>query len=495
MRSIKWKTYWVFLIGIISLAAFLGFSYLKLGSFGFPLDDGWIHQTYARNLAQSGDWAYIPGKTSGGSTSPLWTLLLSLVHLSNSGPFWGTFFIATLLFVITGFVFQCLADKYISPASGKWLSSLPVFSIFFYLEWHMNWAAASGMEIMLYVLLILLFFLSLTYDDHPWLPGLIIGLAFWTRPDGITLLGPLYFVLTLAPRDSKMKWEWIWKSTFAFLPFLAAYFIFNRLTAGTWWPNTFYAKQSEYAVLYETALVKRLLHLAAQPWISPSIVLIPGIIYKIIQSIRKSEWAVISMVLWAFGYILVYAVRLPVIYQHARYLMPTMPIFYFLGLIGTLDMLEELKTTDKQTRLIKFGTISLTVMLLVGFWFMGLSAYGEDCAIIHEEMVGTSIWIKENIPESSLIAAHDIGALGYYGEHDILDLAGLITPEVIPFIRNEDELLDYLEAQEVQYLMTFTDWYEELPETGQMIYVSSGEAIRRANGESMAVYEYNWSKD
>ncbi|NTV00188.1 MAG: PEGA domain-containing protein [Methanoregulaceae archaeon] len=34
---------------------------------GFPLDDAWIHQTYARNLVKIGQWAFIPGIPSAGS--------------------------------------------------------------------------------------------------------------------------------------------------------------------------------------------------------------------------------------------------------------------------------------------------------------------------------------------------------------------------------------------------------------------------------------------
>ena len=45
---------------------------------GFPLDDAWIHLTYARNLATHGEWAFVPGQASAGSTAPLWSALLAI---------------------------------------------------------------------------------------------------------------------------------------------------------------------------------------------------------------------------------------------------------------------------------------------------------------------------------------------------------------------------------------------------------------------------------
>src|SRR5690242_21735758 len=43
---------------------------------GFPLDDAWIHQQFARNLARGQGFTFNPGVHGGGSTAPLWVLLL-----------------------------------------------------------------------------------------------------------------------------------------------------------------------------------------------------------------------------------------------------------------------------------------------------------------------------------------------------------------------------------------------------------------------------------
>ena len=64
----------------VAVAGYLAWTYAS-GLLGFPLDDAWIHQTYARNLAQSGQLAYLPGQPSAGSTSPAWSFLLSVSYL------------------------------------------------------------------------------------------------------------------------------------------------------------------------------------------------------------------------------------------------------------------------------------------------------------------------------------------------------------------------------------------------------------------------------
>jgi hypothetical protein len=72
-------------------------------------------------------------------------------------------------------------------------------------------------------------------------------------------------------------------------------------------------------------------------------------------------------------------------------------------------------------------------------------------------MVAAAHWIAETLPEDELLAVHDIGAVGYFAPRPILDVAGLINPEVVPIVNDADALWALLEARNARYLMAFPD--------------------------------------
>ena len=88
----------------VALAVYLLFSQATF-RLGFPLDDAWIHQTYARNLAETGEWAFIPGRHSAGSTSPLWSALIALGYLAGLAPLIWTYIFGWL--ALSGLALAC----------------------------------------------------------------------------------------------------------------------------------------------------------------------------------------------------------------------------------------------------------------------------------------------------------------------------------------------------------------------------------------------------
>ena len=67
----------------------------------------------------------------------------------------------------------------------------------------------------------------------------------------------------------------------------------------------------------------------------------------------------------------------------------------------------------------KHSGVQVLSCLTLAFIFLGAHSYAEDVAVIESEMVVTAKWVAENLPPDALIAAHDIGALGYFDDHRI----------------------------------------------------------------------------
>jgi hypothetical protein len=187
-----------------------------------------------------------------------------------------------------------------------------------------------------------------------------------------------------------------------------------------------------------------------------------------------------------------YALRLPVSYQHGRYVMPAMPVYFIWGLAGLFELVFW-GETNAIWRVLGRAWAASTALVLVLFLFLGSAAYQRDVAVINSEMVDTAQWIASNTPPGSLIAAHDIGALGYFSDRQLLDLAGLVSPEVIPFIRDEHRLAAYLDQQGADYFVTFPGWYPYLVTRARLIRTSQGTVSTRIGGENMNVYRWNTS--
>ncbi len=494
---------------IVVMASFLGLAAAGSGP-GFPLDDAWIHQTYARNLARDGRLEYVPGQVSAGSTSPLWTILLAAGYRLRLPYLWWAYLLGGLsLWLLAGAGMRLWRLLWPGWAAQDWLAGLVLV-----LTWPLVWAAASGMETLLFAALRLWLVSEAASGQaasgkwqvaslqSPILLGFFSGLLILLRPEGVLLL----LLLVLGVGSGKRGVKGAVVAGTAVLPLLP-YFAFNLGAKGTLWPNTSGAKQMEYAVLLAEPIMRRFARLLffslggpESGWRGMSgahLLLLPGLLAAGWLALR-ADWRERRLfrllpLLWAGGHVALYAWRLPVTYQHGRYLLTAVPVWVLYGLAGWRRLLGHLGN-DRVGFLAKQVARLTFAVLLLAFLLLGGQSYAQDVAFIEGEMVATARWLAANTPSDALIAAHDIGAIGYFAERPLLDLAGLISPEIISLLADETAVARYALDSEADYLVTAPGWpYELVVSNEATIHVFSSDfAWTRENGlKNTAVYQLN----
>ncbi|MCA9889569.1 MAG: hypothetical protein KC546_14410 [Anaerolineae bacterium] len=512
MRSLIKPRDGIFLITAIALVAL----YVIVAGGGFALDDSWIHQTYARNLATYGEWAFIPGQPSAASTSPLYTVLLALGYVLHVNYALWTHGLGALTLALVGIISARMTDMLLPKSKyGPILIGLGVMFI-----WQLIWAAASGMETLLFGMLTLwimyLAWREIAADQshmraiitRALIFGASVALTTLARPEGV-LLGGIIGLAMLIVRPQK-SWQsfvsYSLAAIFGFVIVISPYLLLNYQLTGGLLPNTASAKFAQHAVLLQIPLLDRFKDLFITLQTGGQALALPGIVVYVIVIAREPQrkWVFFLLpLIWAFSVILLYALRLPATYQHGRYVMSALPSLSFMGLVGLWYLLEWGQSPGSMLVLRRVLTRVMVVAsyaAIFAFALMpGLQGYRRDVAIINEEMVATAHWIEENIPQSELMAIHDIGAVGYFAPREqMVDIAGLVTPEIVPIVSDGDALWEYMEGAGVSYLMAFPDQIPgDNPNDSRLceVFASNGPTSASVDGPMMVVYQIAWNGD
>ena len=282
--------------------------------------------------------------------------------------------------------------------------------------------------------------------------------------------------------------------TLLFAAIVLPYLLFSLHTSGHLLPNTYHAK-----AVVNLLPDRDFLSLTARYLIQDNLPLLPFFLFGLILLIERAP----LLSLWSAGLPLVYAFLHAVLYQHGRYLIPLIPCNAAIALWGLLEAQKIARRRGWWRWRSHPHTLGVLVSLLVvagTAWRLPTMAhlYAWNVDEINKMHVALGHWVAEHTPPDALLALNDIGAITYISERPVVDLAGLVTPEVVPMLRSPDRdsrLVDFMAEQGVQYVIIFPNWFPGMAARDDVlepVHQVTLEHRNVAGGETMVVYRAHW---
>ncbi|MCA9976193.1 MAG: hypothetical protein KC413_10605 [Anaerolineales bacterium] len=484
-----WGIWLILLLAVLLLAYALTVE-LRMtdGVLGVPLDDAWIHYQYARNLSQGDGFTYVPGVPTAGSTAPLWTLLLAGVGLFTHNFLVPSLALSVLFFLLTIW----LTYRLTLDLTANWAVAL-LAAAGVALTGRLLWASLSAMEVTLFAALSVGAVWAYQRRGLGVATAALFALASQTRPEGHVLfaLVVLDAVWVLLRTDTAKRPFSTWRLLMAAIAIYGLiqlpYALFSLSVTGKPLPNTFYAK-SRTTTFYSWRTLR-------ETWgyhwrdNAVSLLLLPfGLAYL---------WRCSRIVgAWLVGLLLLMPIIVPLVWHHGRYNLPLLPFQMIVAAAGLLWLVTHLPRVPRPLWALLVG-----LFLLAGAWHVPAWArmLGYNTREIEEIDVEMGNWLAANIPAQEAIGIDDIGAIVFLGPRPIVDLNGLVSPEMWPVIdlfpEHDTAAMRLLAANGVRYLAIFPKWHALLvsdPQIATPIQRFTTDTHTIIGEQEAVVYEMDW---
>ncbi len=501
---------------------------------GYITDDTYIHLRYAHNLIERGEFSFNPGQGSYGATSPLWIFGLAIFLKLGLAPFTAAWLLGALSGLGMIIIFDAILERLTFPAEWKAAILLLAVSDVWFLRW-----TFSGMETPLATaFLVFLMWPLVTGRDMGWGVtreklwrrylgwGVAAGLAGLVRPE-FMLLAPLALPWLLlfeymrvgsvggaSERHEARPQGPILAAGLGWALVVGPWLIYAWQAFGRITPGTAAAKSSTFApslgmiVQYFFQNIKQLAATQGLLWV----MVIALVVLVLIRNRKKREKIWEEQEYWAaqedqetptaagegpwsvwgpttfigvaatWFFVLLGGYAFKQVWIISRYVSPLAPVLLLaMGLI--CEWLMAGLAVGYRGRKVGFAVmISCVVLTLV---FNGWIFFGQVVPHaqkfpqgVRECYLGMGEWLSRNTPEDAVIAALDIGAVGYASERRVLDLMGLVSPEIL-------ELGQKIGFQE----MVASGAWLEMRETGSGrrpdYFVDRAEGAPRWEGKTM----------
>ncbi|MGH7354311.1 MAG: hypothetical protein ACRELS_06985 [Candidatus Rokuibacteriota bacterium] len=474
---------------IVPLALFLAAERRIAGAAGLPLDDAWIHLHFARNLAEGLGFVYNPGTPVAGSTAPLWTLLLGVGASVAGASVILTKTLGALTVVAAG-----LVTRRAALAWGAAPAAALVAGVALLWTGAFAWGALSGMEVGLAALLVAAA-LWAHARDRLGTTTLLVALATLARPESALLLPLIVAARPLTVRRAAL-------AAAITLAVLAPAVAFSLATTGALVPAAATAKVEGGLLGWLAGArepARRLLlgrpweyvaewarWLFATHWALP-FALVPALVLAWRRAGRALGLPALVLLAHPLGMALLAPYRGPA-FQEGRYSMHLLPVA-FVVLAVALSQLQTVAAKGGVWRAISGppmsfkdlatarsparpgGVVGRTVLIAylayLALALVSLPAaaarYAWAVQNINAMQVEIGRWIAVNTPRNARLAVNDVGAIAYISRRPVLDLMGLVTPEVVPYRRQgEDGVIRYVTERCPDYVVVFPAWFPRL---------------------------------
>ncbi|MBI5931040.1 MAG: glycosyltransferase family 39 protein [Chloroflexi bacterium] len=409
------------------------------------VDDAFITFRYSRNLVEGEGFVYNSDSKVLGTTTPLYTLLIAGIGGVVGDDYqWYALFVNALADAISVALLYLLARHLTnSRLAGGLLGllwGLISYSVTF---------AIGGMETSVHNLFMIAAWVAYLDRRRGWV-GALVALGLLTRPDALLWAGPLMLhQLWTAWRErtpNQNLLQWLpFPDYIAGLIIGLPWVIFAAAYFGSPLPHTIGTKSVVYDVESTQALIKMLQQFANPvdqfeilgPVVGTGLglILFPFLALVGLRALVKTHPRTLPIFLHAWIYLVVFCVLNPLIFRW--YLTPPMPA-YLLAIVGGVYSLGQSLAPSLGAQRLKFAAYSLSafaILCALAGWQLKPDHRPNRPApkmAFHElesnyQAVAERLVSEERVGPATVIAAGDIGTVGFYSHAKILDTIGLVT--------------------------------------------------------------------
>jgi hypothetical protein len=405
----------------------------------YLIDDTFIHLQYARHLAAGLGLVFNRGERVYGCTSPLWVTLLAdgmLFGLDGLRVAKIAGAIATLVSV--GLFLQLMRRTLHDP----WVRAIATVAWAGH-AWMIRWSV-SGMETALAVALTLAGFVAFTegrmWGSRPVRTGALWSLAALTRPEaGLLLL--LWGAFLLIDTDTRDGLRRLLAGTVPPVVIYGGWLLFAHFYFGTLWPQTLAAKTvGGGSLVARSEDVTRLAELVLSTDGTLTVLLALALLAggRALWPSRPSAQRFLPWC-WLAGVPLLYLARGVTVLS--RYLLPLLPVLAWLAWRALERWWIGENASPARLRAARLAMAAVGVAVLtqnaVIYHSRVVPQVESFTPALEQSLLHWGTWFHDHTVSEAVIAAPDIGAIGYASDRRVVDLAGLVTPEMVPFLMRE----------------------------------------------------------